>query len=70
MNLKTQREILNNIRNQCQEANWLGKTKLLDGFIAASEYDRKYAIKLLNSKETILRHGSLKSNMTSKLSRL
>jgi hypothetical protein len=53
MNLKTRREILNNIRNQYQEADWLGKTKLLDGFVAASGYDRKYAIKLLNSKETI-----------------
>jgi hypothetical protein len=31
MNLKTRREILNNIRNQYQEADWLGKTKLLDG---------------------------------------
>jgi hypothetical protein len=53
MNLTTLREILNNIRNQYQEADWLGKTKLLDGFVAASGYDRKYAIKLLNSKETI-----------------
>jgi hypothetical protein len=50
---KTRREILNNIRNQYQEADWLGKTKLLDGFVATSGYDRKYAIKLLNSKETI-----------------
>ncbi|MFT6350390.1 MAG: hypothetical protein ACJAYB_003438 [Psychromonas sp.] len=73
MNLKHRREILNNIRNQYQEADWLGKTKPLDGFVAASGYDRKYAIKLLNSKETLinhLRHVSLKSNIMSKLNRL
>jgi putative transposase len=34
MNLKTRREILNNIRNQYQESDWLGKTKLLDGFMS------------------------------------
>jgi hypothetical protein len=53
MNLKIRREILSNIRNQYQESDWLGKTKLLDGYIAASGYDRKYAIKLLNSAEKI-----------------
>lgn len=53
MNLKTRREILSNIRNQYQESDWSGKTKLLDGFIAASGYERKYAIKLLNSTEKI-----------------
>jgi hypothetical protein len=53
MSLKTRREILSNICNQYQESDWLGKTKLLDGFIAASGYNRKYAIKLLNSTEKI-----------------
>ena len=53
MNLKTRREILRNIRTQYQEADWLGKSKLLDGFVAASGYDRKYAIKLLNSTKEI-----------------
>jgi len=53
MNLKTRREILSNIRNQYKESDWVGKTKLLDGFVAASGYDRKYAIKLLNSTEKI-----------------
>jgi hypothetical protein len=53
MSLETRREILSNICNQYQESNWLGKTKLLDGFIAASGYNRKYAIKLLNSTEKI-----------------
>ena len=53
MNLKTRREILTNIRNQYQESDWLGKSKLLDGFVAASGYERKYAIKLLNCTENI-----------------
>jgi hypothetical protein len=53
MNLKTRREILRNIRTQYQEADWLGKSKLLDGFVAASGYDRKYAIRLLNSTKEI-----------------
>jgi hypothetical protein len=51
--LKPRREILSNIRNQYQESNRLGKTKLLDGFIAASGYNEKYAIKLVNSTERI-----------------
>jgi hypothetical protein len=49
MNLKTRREILVNIRNQFQDSDWSGKNKLLDAFVATSEYDRKYAIKLLKS---------------------
>ena len=40
---------MTNIRFQYQEAGWLDKGKILDGFVAASGYDRKYAIKLLNS---------------------
>jgi hypothetical protein len=72
MNLKTRREILSNIHNQYQESNWLDKAKFLYGFIAASGYDRKYTIKLLNSTEVIKkyhRHTRLEANMTSKLSR-
>jgi hypothetical protein len=72
MSLKTRREILSNIRNQYQESDWLGKTKFLDGFIAANGYDRKYAIKLLNSTEKLtnhLSHAKLESNMTNRFSR-
>jgi hypothetical protein len=53
MNLQTRREILNSIRIQYQESDWQQKSKILDGFIAASGYDRKYAIKLLNSNTVI-----------------
>ena len=59
MNLKTRREILTNIRNQYQESDWLGKSKFLDGFVAASGYERKYAIKLEslpNKVDTYLNH--------------
>ena len=52
-NLETRREVLINIRSQYQSSDWLGKSKLLDGFIAASGYDRKYAKKLLNSTNDI-----------------
>jgi hypothetical protein len=31
----------------------LGKNKLLDGFVASSGYERKYAIKLMNSSNDI-----------------
>ena len=55
MNLETRRHILINIRNQYQRSDWLVKNKLLDGFVAASGYDRKYAIKLLNSTNEINR---------------
>ena len=53
MSLQSRREILNNIRVQYQESDWLKKGKILDGFVAASGYDRKYAIKLLNSNDVI-----------------
>jgi len=48
MSLKMRREFLFSVRDQYQKSDWLEKGKLLDGFIAASGYDRKYAIKLLN----------------------
>ena len=53
MNLETRREILINIRSQYQISDWLGKSKLLDGIVAASGYDRKYAIKLLNGTNDV-----------------
>ena len=47
---KARKEMLNSIRQKYQSSNWNDKKKLLDGFVLASGYDRKYAIKLLNSK--------------------
>jgi len=48
MSLKMRREFLMSVRDQYQKSEWLDKGKILDGFIAASGYHRKYAIKLLN----------------------
>jgi hypothetical protein len=53
MNLQTHIEILNSIRVQYQESDWQKKGETLDGFIAASGHDRKYAIRLLNSNTVI-----------------
>ena len=37
-----------------KKSDWLEKGRIIDGFIAASGYDRKYAIRLLNSKKEII----------------
>ena len=34
------------------DASWSEKAKILDGFVAATDYDRKYAIRLLHDPET------------------
>lgn len=48
MSLKLRRELLQALRPDYHEASYSAKKQLLDGFIAATGYDRKYAIKLLN----------------------
>ncbi len=48
MSLPARREMLASIREKYQLGNWEIKNQLLDGFIAATGYDRKHAIKLLN----------------------
>jgi len=52
MSLSARREMLASIRNKYRQASWALKRRILDGFIASTGYDRKYAIQLLNSKET------------------
>ncbi len=42
---------LASLRQRYREASWKDKGKLLDGFIAATGYERKYAIGLLNSTD-------------------
>lgn len=39
------------VRAKYKQSGWKGKGKILDGFIAATGYRRKYAINLLNSAE-------------------
>lgn len=50
MSLKARREMLSSIQDKYKTVNGNLKNKMLDGFIAATGYDRKYAIKLLNNK--------------------
>lgn len=43
--------MLAGIRQSYLDADWLGKGKVLDGFVAATHYERKYACRLLNGAE-------------------
>ena len=42
MSLKSRRELLASIKGKYADANWTEKGKILDGFVAATGYDRKY----------------------------
>jgi hypothetical protein len=53
MSLTARRELLAGIRQRYRGASWVNKGKILDGFVAATDYDRKYATRLLNSPETL-----------------
>jgi hypothetical protein len=48
MSLQLRRELLSRIKENYQLAPWKEKVKILDGFIAATRYQRKYAICLLH----------------------
>jgi len=47
--LSSRRALVANVRLKYKNADWQAKTKILDGFIAASGYQRKYATYLLVS---------------------
>ncbi|MBN4055142.1 transposase family protein [bacterium AH-315-K03] len=49
MSLASRKELLMSVRENYNQASWADKNKVLDGFVTMSGYDRKYAIKLLNS---------------------
>jgi len=49
MSLSARRELLVSVRQKYLSANWTNKGKILDGFVAATGYERKYAIQLLNN---------------------
>ena len=51
MSLTTRRELQASVRQKYRDASWADKGRLLDGFVAATGYERKYAIHLLNSAE-------------------
>lgn len=50
MSLSARREILISIRQRYLKSSWTEKGRILDGFIAVTGYDRKYAISLLHQK--------------------
>jgi hypothetical protein len=52
MSLTARRELLTGVRQRYSDAGWAEKGKILDGFVAATDYERKYATRLLNSTET------------------
>ncbi len=49
MSKQARRELLLSLQPEYRETDWRGKQALLDGFIAATGYDRKYAIWLMNN---------------------
>jgi len=49
MSLSARRELLESVRQKYLSVNWTNKGKILDGFVAATGYERKYAIQLLNN---------------------
>jgi hypothetical protein len=49
MSLTARRELLASVRQRYSAATWLEKGKILDGFVAATDYERKYACRLLSS---------------------
>ena len=51
MSLQSRRELIASVRAKYKQSNWKEKGKILDGVIAATGYQRKYAINLLNSAE-------------------
>ena len=60
MSLQARKELLNHIQKSYQFATHKEKSKILDGFVAATKYQRKYAIQLLkrgrsNKSTNILR---------------
>ena len=53
MSLSARREMLLGVRERYLSAKRPERTKILDGFVAATGYDRKYAVVLLRKKGTI-----------------
>ena len=49
ISLSAKQELTSIIREKYQQSTWKEKRKILDGFIAATGYQRKYAINLLHS---------------------
>ncbi len=52
MSLQARRELVSSVRMKYKKSVWKKKNDILNGFVAATGYQRKYAIKLLNKEET------------------
>jgi hypothetical protein len=48
MSLNARKGFLASIKQKYNDANWIDKGKILDGIVAATGYERKYTIQLLN----------------------
>ena len=60
MSLSARREMLVSVYGRYQEVDWSTKGRILDGFVAATGYDRKYAIQLLNGQTCLPPSGLVK----------
>lgn len=60
MSLAARREMLHSIRQSYLSSKRPDKSKILDGFVAATGYDRKYALALLRKKSPIIDSLSVK----------
>lgn len=65
MSLASKREMLSAIKDRYQQADKKLKRQILDGFVLATNYDRKYAIKLLNKPENITKPAFIKKGRPS-----
>lgn len=54
MSLTARREMLASVRQSYRDATWAEKGKILDGFVAATDYERKYASRLLSTDEVFV----------------
>lgn len=55
MSTQARRELLESLCEKYQAGDWRLKNELLNGFVAATGYERKHAIKLLNGKKKTCR---------------
>jgi hypothetical protein len=54
MSIKTRKEILLQIKGRYHKATWSDKRKILEEFMAVTNYSRKYAIHILNSNKIVI----------------
>jgi len=65
MSLKARRELINATTKRYQKASKKEKQTILDEFVSATGYHRKYAIHLLNNRPPRSRNGEKAPTQTS-----